>query len=79
MSGARAALPLWASFMKQVANDGTQTFTIPAGVSLVKIDTRTGGIYKRKCGDVFVEAFADNNLPAQDCDEFQLDSEVELH
>jgi len=42
-TGARAALPIWLSFMKQaVANDPPEPFSVPSSVVFAKIDPDTG-------------------------------------
>jgi penicillin-binding protein 1B len=69
MSGARAALPMWAHFMREVTPQGAGDFASPKNVILVKIDPLTGGLSGRRCPDGIYEAFIEGTEPKQECDE----------
>jgi penicillin-binding protein 1A len=50
MTGARAALPIWAEFMKAfVSQNGEEDFTIPDGITRVSICTVTGNLATPGC------------------------------
>lgn len=68
MSGARAALPMWVRFMKGVEPAGAGDFAGPAGVILVRIDPRTGGLTSASCPDGINEVFIEGTEPRQTCD-----------
>ncbi|MFH0800007.1 MAG: penicillin-binding transpeptidase domain-containing protein [Pseudomonadota bacterium] len=72
MSGARAALPIWAHFMKEAAPSGGGDFSGPSGVILVKIDPRTGGLAGGSCPGGITEAFMEGTEPRQTCDEISI-------
>ncbi len=69
LSGAQAALPIWGDFMKRAtdAYPGTP-FTVPAGVSIVNIDTSTGKRATSYCPTVAPETFLAGTEP-EACDE----------
>lgn len=69
MSGARAALPIWTSFMKAVEPDGSGDFPSPSGVVLVKIDPKSGGLLSPSCPMGLSEAFIEGTEPKQTCEE----------
>lgn len=71
MSGARAAIPMWTEFMKQVVFTN-QDFTPSPGVVRAKIDPITGGLSNRKCPDYIWETFIEGTEPTQSCDEIGL-------
>lgn len=68
MSGARAALPMWVQFMKNVAPPSTQDFPSPPDIVLVKIDPATGKLSNGRCPDYIEEAFIEGTEPAEYCD-----------
>ncbi len=63
-TGARAALPIWLSFMNQ-ALKGTpvETFKVPPGVTLVRVNLETGLPDTTGSQDTVVEAFLDGTVP----------------
>ncbi|MBI4211528.1 MAG: PBP1A family penicillin-binding protein [Deltaproteobacteria bacterium] len=73
MSGARAALPIWARFMRNVAlTPNAGDFARPRNVVTIKVDLKNGGRYKKSCKDEFDEAFIDGTEPEESCDEIHL-------
>lgn len=66
MSGARAALPIWAKFMEDAIGDSQKDFASPNGILLVKIDPETGLLSSSKCPqsrfDLFIEGTEPNEL-----------------
>jgi len=64
LSGAEAALPIWADFMKQVAAAyGTPGFVVPAGVAFAQIDPTNGKLANRFCPVVAQETFLAGTEP----------------
>jgi penicillin-binding protein 1A len=63
-TGARAALPIWVSFMNQ-ALKGTpvQSFKVPPGVTLVRVNLETGLPYDTGSQETVMEAFLDGTVP----------------
>ena len=63
-TGARAALPIWISFMNQ-ALKGTpvETFKVPPGVTLVRVNLETGLPDTTGSQETVVEAFLDGTVP----------------
>ncbi len=69
LSGAQAALPIWADFMRQALGSyGTRSFTVPEGVSFVDIDVSNGKRANGYCRLVAREVFLAGTEPAV-CDE----------
>jgi penicillin-binding protein 1B len=65
LSGAQAALPIWADFMKQVAAAyGTSLFVVPAGITVAQIDPTTGKLATRYCPIVVQETFLTGTEPS---------------
>ncbi len=69
LSGAQAALPIWAEFMK-LALDAypAPTFAVPAGVTTVKIDATNGRVANLFCPVVISETFLAGTEPTP-CEE----------
>jgi penicillin-binding protein 1B len=64
LSGAQAALPIWADFMKQVAGAyGTPSFVVPAGITVAQIDPTTGKLATRYCPTTIPETFIAGTEP----------------
>lgn len=64
LSGAQAALPIWADFMKQVATAyGTSQFTVPAGITVAQIDPTNGKLATRFCPTSTQEVFLTGTEP----------------
>ena len=67
-TGARAALPIWTSFMEEALKDmPVETFKVPPGITLMKIDLQTGEPPHEGSQEIVLEAFfnptqADENL-----------------
>jgi penicillin-binding protein 1A len=63
-TGARAALPIWVSFMNQ-ALKGTpvQSFKVPPGVTLVRVNLETGLPDDTGSQETVMEAFLDGTVP----------------
>jgi 1A family penicillin-binding protein len=69
LSGAQAALPIWAEFMKPALDAyPAPTFVVPAGVTTVKIDATNGRGANLFCPVVISEIFLAGTEPAP-CDE----------
>jgi penicillin-binding protein 1B len=64
LSGAEAALPIWADFMKQVAAAyGTPAFVVPPGIAFAQIDPTNGKLANRFCPVVVWETFLAGTEP----------------
>jgi penicillin-binding protein 1B len=69
LSGAQAALPIWADFMRQALEAyPAPAFTVPEGVSFVEIDATNGKRARAFCPVVVREAFLAGTEPGP-CDE----------
>jgi penicillin-binding protein 1B len=69
LSGAQAALPIWAEFMKPALDAyPVPTFAVPAGVTTVKIDATNGRVANLFCPVVISETFLAGTEPAP-CEE----------
>jgi penicillin-binding protein 1B len=69
LSGAQAALPIWADFMKQAIDAyGAPPFPVPAGITTAVIDTTNGKLANRYCPLVARESFLAGTEPPP-CDE----------
>ncbi len=70
LDGSRAALPIWARFMKDAARAGYlkgRPFTVPQGVEAVSIDLETGLRAGHGCGQGRTEYFLAGTAPEFDC------------
>lgn len=67
MSGARAALPIWAKFMKEAVGNNQEDFPSPTGILLVKIDPKTGLLASPRCGEAVFETFIEGTEPNESC------------
>jgi penicillin-binding protein 1B len=64
LSGAQAALPIWADFMKQAAAAyGTPAFVVPDGISVAQIDPTNGRLATRFCPTAKPETFLTGTEP----------------
>jgi penicillin-binding protein 1B len=71
LSGAEAALPIWADFMRQAAQlYPAQRFAAPAGVTLALVNPTNGKLANRFCPIVAREVFLTGSEPPP-CDEHQ--------
>ena len=65
-TGARAALPIWISFMAQaLRNTPVEPFKVPPGVTLVRVDLETGLPSNGASHETIMEAFVDGTLPGE--------------
>ena len=70
-TGARAALPIWLSFMKEVYKevykDKTQKtdWPVPDGIVFTNIDNETGRLVSSRTTQVASQAFRENNSPVK--------------
>jgi membrane carboxypeptidase/penicillin-binding protein len=63
-TGAQAALPIWAEFMKEAADAyGTSAFVVPAGITVAQIDSTNGKLANRFCPLVSRETFLTGTEP----------------
>ena len=63
-TGARAALPIWISFMSlALKNTPIEAFTPPNGITLIKVNIQTGLPSDGDDPETIMEAFLDNYLP----------------
>ena len=63
-TGARAALPIWVSFMYQaLRGTSVESFKVPPGVTLVKVNLETGLPGSGGPQDTVMEAFLDGTVP----------------
>jgi len=70
LSGARAALPIWARFTFTVRpKDGFSDFEKPEGVVDALIDPATGGLATTACPEVVREVFLYDETPVRLCSE----------
>jgi penicillin-binding protein 1B len=67
MSGGRAALPIWANFMKEAVGNNKQDFAIPNGIILVKVDPATGLLAAPGCPSSSFEPFIEGTEPNELC------------
>ncbi len=72
MTGARAALPIWMSFMKAYLDTldpatRKENFPVPAGVVFTPVDWYTGLRAIPSCPKVVLEAFLDGTEPTKSC------------
>jgi penicillin-binding protein 1A len=66
-SGARAALPVWISFMDQALRDAPiESFKPPDGITLMKVDIETGLPSEGGSKETIMEAFIDGTLPGRE-------------
>jgi membrane carboxypeptidase/penicillin-binding protein len=69
LSGAQAALPIWAQFMRNaLAGRASVPFDVPEGISFMDIDPLTGKLSTPACPKIFTEAFLAGSEPTEVCD-----------
>jgi penicillin-binding protein 1B len=69
LSGAQAALPIWADFMRQALGAyPTPPFAVPSGISFADIDATNGKLARSSCPLVIRETFLSGTEPER-CDE----------
>jgi len=65
-TGARAALPIWVSFMSQALKDTSiEGFKVPEGITLVKVNIETGLRSDGGPQETVMEAFVEGSAPAE--------------
>jgi penicillin-binding protein 1A len=65
-TGARAALPIWISFMDQVLkNVPIEIFKPPPGITLIKVNVETGLPSEGDPPETVMEAFVDSSVPLE--------------
>jgi penicillin-binding protein 1B len=68
LSGGRAAMPIWAEFMKTaVAGKKSVSFQVPPGITYADIDRLSGKLALPSCPSTFTEAFAAGTEPLEYC------------
>jgi membrane carboxypeptidase/penicillin-binding protein len=68
LTGARAALPVWARLMRSWIGVGTGVdFPVPPGIVFERIDAQTGGLAHRSCPDTELAAFLAEARPSKYC------------
>jgi membrane carboxypeptidase/penicillin-binding protein len=68
LTGARAALPVWARFMRSWNGVGTGIeFPVPPGITFERVDSQTGGLATRNCPSIELVAFLDEARPLKGC------------
>lgn len=68
LSGAQAALPIWAQFMtRALAGHASGAFEPPEGLTFVEVDAETGQLAEPGCPDVITEAFLPGTEPTETC------------
>ena len=73
LDGAKAAVPIWAGFMKHAVQlpqySDTRPFAAPDGVSTVRLDRVTNLLADPSCPTDYDIAFLDGTAPTQTCDQ----------
>lgn len=68
LSGARAALPIWARFMYSTRpSDGWSAFETPDGIVTALVDPLTGELATTECPEVLNEVFVRGRVPRTVC------------
>ena len=70
-TGARAALPIWLGFMKEVHNKALEKeeFKIPEGIVFTHIDNETGSLVSTQSSQIVRQAFIEGTQPQADTEE----------
>jgi penicillin-binding protein 1B len=72
LTGAQAALPIWAQFMKKATqNMAAETFASPQGLVIRMIDPETGQLATEDCPEAFPEKFVEGTEPAKTCEQHE--------
>ncbi len=73
LTGTVAAAPIWAEFMKRAVAlpqySDAHAFSMPNGVSLIKLDKTTNLLADDSCPDDYSAAFLDGTAPVSTCDQ----------
>jgi penicillin-binding protein 1A len=65
-SGARAALPIWISFMNQaLKNIPIEPFKLPKGITFIKVNIETGLPSDKDSPETILEGFIDSSIPRE--------------
>ncbi len=67
LTGAQAALPIWADFVHQVIPLDSPDFTIPSGIITRNVDPKTGQLATSKCPESVEEVFIEGTEPTAYC------------
>jgi membrane carboxypeptidase/penicillin-binding protein len=68
LSGAQAALPIWAEFMKRaLAGHSSVSFRVADGIVFADVDRTTGKLATPDCPNMITEAFLDGTQPVLFC------------
>lgn len=74
-TGAKAALPIWKSFMSLgLKRYGEYDFSIPSGILNVAIDKKSGKPVKSMGSGVIMESFVEGTEPGKEVDESDIES-----
>jgi penicillin-binding protein 1B len=80
LTGAKAALPIWVSFMREALKQlPERPFDVPTGVVFRDVDRQTGLLASWSCPDLIHEAFLAGTEPTTTCDGRQLEGEPAPH
>jgi penicillin-binding protein 1A len=65
-TGAKAALPIWISFMSQALKDAPiEPFRVPENIILMKVNLETGAPADGSSSEIILEAFVEGTLPKE--------------
>ena len=65
-TGARAALPIWISFMdRALRNTPAEPFKVPGGINLIRVNLESGLPANGDSKESILEAFVDGNIPGE--------------
>ncbi|MEE8312256.1 MAG: PBP1A family penicillin-binding protein [Candidatus Binatia bacterium] len=68
LTGAAAALPIWADFMRAALDERpASTFTVPRGILFADVDPQSGGLAVSGCRHVVRQAFLEGEEPVTRC------------
>ncbi len=71
MTGAQAALPIWARFMKSIHGKmQSGEFETPQGLVTREIDSYTGKLASDHCAHVITEVFVEGTEPQETCNDY---------
>ncbi len=68
LTGAQAALPIWADFMRQTLSPVPKDFPIPPGIVTREVDPKTGQLATSRCPERMVEVFIEGTEPSVPCE-----------
>ena len=67
-TGAKVALPIWASFMKEVYKDSVpKDFPVPRGITFVEVCSASGKLPTPYCPKTYLEVFRVGKEPKEHC------------